>query len=74
MTSINLLIIGTVFPEPNSSAAGGRMLQLIELFQQQGWEITFASAAAESKFAVNLTAIGVKQVSVKMNCSSFDEF
>jgi len=69
-----LLIIGTVFPEPNSSAAGGRMLQLIELFQQQSWEITFASAAAESEFAVNLSAIGVKQVSVKMNCSSFDEF
>ena len=50
------------------------MLQLIELLQQQGWAITFASAAAESEFAVNLSAIGVKQVSVKMNCSSFDEF
>ena len=69
-----LLIIGTVFPEPNSSAAGSRMLQLIELFQQQGWEITFASAAAESEFAVNLSEAGVKQVSVKMNSSSFDEF
>lgn len=69
-----MFIIGTVFPEPNSSAAGTRMLQLIELFQEQGWKITFASAAAESEFAVNLTAIGVKQVSVKMNCSSFDAF
>ncbi len=69
-----LLILGTVFPEPNSSAAGGRMLQLIELFQQHDWEITFASAAAESAFSVNLSAVGVKQVSVKMNCSSFDEF
>jgi glycosyltransferase involved in cell wall biosynthesis len=74
MTSINLLILGTVFPEPNSSAAGGRMLQLIELFQQQGWEITFASAAAESEFAVNLSAIGVKQVSIQLNSSSFDDF
>ena len=69
-----LLILGTVFPEPNSSAAGTRMLQLMELFQQQGWEITFASAAADSEFALNLSAIGVKQVSVKMNSSSFDEF
>ena len=69
-----LLIIGTVFPEPNSSAAGGRMLQLIELFHKHDWEITFASAAAESEFAVNLSEAGVKQVSVKMNCSSFDEF
>jgi len=74
MNPTDLLILGTVFPEPNSSAAGGRMVQLIELFQQHDWEITFASAAAESEFAVNLSAVGVNQVSVKMNCSSFDEF
>ncbi|MCB9187484.1 MAG: glycosyltransferase family 4 protein [Flavobacteriales bacterium] len=69
-----LLIIGTVFPEPNSSAAGSRMLQLIELFQQHDWEITFASAAAESEHATDLTEFGVKQVSVKLNDSSFDDF
>ncbi|HAP69544.1 MAG TPA: glycosyltransferase [Flavobacteriales bacterium] len=74
MNHQKLLIIGTVFPEPNSSAAGSRMLQLIELFQQQDWEITFASAAAESEFAVNLSEIGVKQVSIELNSSSFDGF
>lgn len=74
MKPTKLLILGTVFPEPNSSAAGGRMLQLIELFQQQDYEITFASAATDSEFAVDLSAIGVKQVSVKMNDSSFDDF
>ncbi len=74
MKQQKLLVLGTVFPEPNSSAAGGRMVQLMELFQQHGWEITFASAAAESAFAIDLSAIGVKQVSVKINCSSFDEF
>lgn len=74
MTQQKLLIIGTVFPEPNSSAAGSRMLQLIELFEHQNWDITFASAAAESAFAVNLSAIGVKQVSIALNSSSFDDF
>lgn len=69
-----LLILGTVFPEPNSSAAGSRMLQLIELFQQHNWEITFVSAAAESEHAIDLSAFGVKQVSVKLNDSSFDDF
>ena len=69
-----LLIIGTVFPEPNSSAAGGRMMQLIELFLNQGCDITFASAAAKSEFAFDISSMGVKQVSVKMNCSSFDDF
>lgn len=74
MNSTNLLILGTVFPEPNSSAAGSRMVQLIELFLQQGWEITFASVAVESEFAVDLAAIGVNQVSIQLNSSSFDEF
>lgn len=69
-----LLIIGPVFPEPNSSAAGSRMLQLIELFQQRDLEITFASAAAESEHATDLSEFGVKQVSVKLNDSSFDDF
>lgn len=71
---LRLLIIGTVFPEPNSSAAGSRMLQLIELFQKHNWEITFASAAAESEHATDLSEFGVKQVSVKLNDSSFDDF
>ena len=69
-----LLIIGTVFPEPDSSAAGSRMMQLIEVFQQQGWSITFASAAAESEFAVDLSGLGVKQVSIELNSSLFDDF
>jgi aryl carrier-like protein len=28
---------------PNSSAAGGRMMQLISLFQAQGFKITFVA-------------------------------
>jgi hypothetical protein len=44
----SLLIIGFVWPEPNSSAAGGRMLQLISLFQKQGFAITFASPAQDT--------------------------
>lgn len=74
MERVKLLILGTVFPEPNSSAAGSRMLQLIGLFQQHNWEVTFASAAAESEHAAELSAFGVKQVSVKLNDSSFDDF
>ena len=38
-----LLIIGFVWPEPKSSAAGSRMMQLIEVFQSQDYDITFAS-------------------------------
>ncbi|MFD0777642.1 hypothetical protein ACFQZF_03030 [Flavobacterium myungsuense] len=56
-----VLIIGFVWPEPNSSGAGTRMMQLIELFQEQNWNITFASAAADSEFMFDVTSIGVKK-------------
>jgi glycosyltransferase involved in cell wall biosynthesis len=69
-----LLIIGFVWPEPNSSAAGGRMLQLISLFQDQGFEITFASPAQDSDFMIDLKTLGVKKESIALNCSSFDMY
>jgi hypothetical protein len=69
-----LLIIGFVWPEPNSSAAGGRMLQLIAQFQQQGFSITFASPALDSDFMVDLTTLNVDKKSIALNCSSFDIF
>jgi len=72
--TMKVLIIGFVWPEPNSSGAGTRMLQLIALFQRQDWEITFASAAADSEFMFDLTSIGVKKVSIAINDSSFDVF
>ena len=70
----SLLIIGFVWPEPNSSAAGGRMMQLISLFKEQGYQITFASPALDSDFMVNLADFGVNKVTIELNDSSFDAF
>lgn len=69
-----LLIIGFVWPEPNSSAAGGRMMQLISLFQKQGFKITFTSPAQDSEFMVSLADFGVDKVAIALNDSSFDLF
>ena len=69
-----VLIIGYVWPEPNSSAAGSRMLQLIEFFKAENYTVEFASPAAYSPFAVDLKAIGVKQTAITLNCSSFDDY
>lgn len=69
-----LLIIGFVWPEPNSSAAGGRMMQLISIFKQNGFEITFVSAALDSDFMVDLSEFGVVKKSIKLNSASFDSF
>lgn len=70
----HVLIIGFVWPEPNSSAAGGRMLQLISIFKEQGFEVTFASPAMDSDYMVDLNSLGVKKKSIALNCSSFDVF
>src|SRR5690606_27012408 len=69
-----LLILGYVWPEPRSSAAGGRIMQLIECFQARGWDITFASAARRSDQCADLALYQVRETEVALNCSSFDEF
>lgn len=70
----SLLIIGFVWPEPNSSAAGGRMMQLISLFQEQGFHITFASPAQESEFMIDLSAYNVDKKAILLNSTSFDVY
>jgi len=70
----HLLIIGFVWPEPNSSAAGGRMVQLISIFKQQGFDVTFASPAMDSDFMVDLPTLGVTKKSIALNSSGFDVF
>lgn len=72
--SEKVLIIGKVWPEPDSSAAGTRMMELIEFFKSYGANVTFATAAAESQYAVDLEAIGVGTAQIKLNHSSFDTF
>jgi glycosyltransferase involved in cell wall biosynthesis len=69
-----LLIIGFVWPEPNSSAAGGRMMQLISFFKSQGYQITFSSPALDSDFMVDLNDYQVGKKGITLNCSSFDLF
>ncbi|TYC17917.1 glycosyltransferase family 4 protein [Bizionia gelidisalsuginis] len=70
----NILIIGFVWPEPKSSAAGSRMMQLIAVFQAQEYTVTFATACAKSANAFDLESIGVKTAAIAINSASFDTF
>jgi len=69
-----ILIIGFVWPEPNSSAAGSRMMRLIELFQKQNWEVHFATTASETSHMVDLNGFGVSVKSIQLNHDSFDKY
>jgi glycosyltransferase involved in cell wall biosynthesis len=66
-----VLIIGKVWPEPKSSAAGIRMMQLIDFFQKEGTEIVFASTANESDFQEKLT---IQTETIQLNSDCFDDF
>lgn len=69
-----VLIIGFVWPEPKSSAAGSRMMQLIESFQTNSYEITFASPCAKTDNAFDLRNINVESVEIVLNSTTFDDF
>ena len=69
-----VLIIGFVYPEPNSSAAGTRMLQLINFFNDQNYKIVFATTCKKSDNAFDLESLNVQIVNILLNDSSFDVF
>ena len=69
-----MLIIGFVWPEPQSSAAGSRMMQIIEIFKSKNYQITFATACTKSDNAFDLKQIEVQTKTLLLNDSSFDTF
>ncbi|RQO64985.1 glycosyltransferase [Pedobacter sp. KBW01] len=74
MSAKKLLIIGLVWPEPASSAAGTRMIQLVDLFLAKGYQITFASAASKSDFSYDFSNTSVIEQEIKLNNESFNSF
>lgn len=73
-TSKTLLCIGFVYPEPKSSAAGARIMQLLHLFLEQGYEITFGTTANPSTNTADLSTMGIQVKTLELNSDSFDTF
>ncbi|MCF6440568.1 glycosyltransferase family 4 protein [Pseudoalteromonas luteoviolacea] len=69
-----VLVIGYVWPEPNSSAAGMHMLSLLQFFTSQGWQVEFASPAQQTDHMVDLSNYGISSKQIALNCSSFDSY
>ena len=74
MPSLNVLVIGYVWPEPQSSAAGGHMMQLLHGFLRQGWSITFSSPAKVGEHKADLAVLGIAEQAIELNNASFDQF
>ncbi len=71
---MQVLIIGYVWPEPNSSAAGSRMMQLISAMREQDWQVTFASPAQLSEHMADLDQWQVHCQPIELNSESFDHY
>lgn len=69
-----LLVIGYVWPEPRSSAAGWRMLSLLRMYQERGWRIVFACAAERSIHRFDLQQWGIDEVTIAVNDAGFQSW
>lgn len=73
MEAYKILIIGYVWPEITSSAAGLRDWNLVDTFQQAGWKVIYASPSQPNAFSEKLKTKGVDTVPVQANDPHFDE-
>ncbi len=69
----HLLIICTVWPEPLSSAAGSRMMQLIRFFLHQSCRVTLACDAHQTDHSEDLSAYPVETLKIALNDTGFDQ-
>lgn len=67
-----LLIIGHTYPEPSTTAAGSRMMQLIDLFTAQGCTISFASTAGISERSEDLATANISTHAISLNDASLN--
>ena len=70
----HILIIGYVWPEPCSSAAGIRDWDFIRIFKKAGWRITFSSPSGLNSYASAIEAEGIATYTFKPNDPAFDPF
>lgn len=90
MNQNKVLFIGLVWPEPTSSAAGKRIIQLVEFFLDRGDQVIFSSAASKSDASFDFSELmnpeslrgdtkkqsqkPVTEIPIELNSSSFNSF
>jgi len=69
-----VLVIGYVWPEPKSSAAGTHMMSIMRLFKSNNYKVEFCTPCAVSEHMCNLNDEGITSSSIELNSDSFDEY
>ncbi|MCC5922225.1 MAG: glycosyltransferase family 4 protein [Crocinitomicaceae bacterium] len=68
-----LLVIGKTWPEPKTTGAGRRMLQILSALTTK-YQVHFASAAQKSDFSESFDGLPVRSHTIHINNNSFDTF
>lgn len=74
MSQRKVLIITQTWPEPATTAAGVRTMQLVKCLQEAGFEIIIASTATFTEFSFDPELYGVAVKTVRLNDSAFDKW
>jgi glycosyltransferase involved in cell wall biosynthesis len=69
-----VLIIGYIWPEPNSSAAGSHMMSILRQYTQQNWQVEFATPSQPTDHMIDLASEGISSQKIALNCDSFDQY
>jgi len=69
-----LLVIGYVWPEPKSSAAGTHIMSIMRLFKANNYKVEFCTPCAISEHMIDLNDEGITSSSIELNSDSFDEY
>ncbi|MBG7610533.1 MAG: glycosyltransferase family 4 protein [Anaerolineae bacterium] len=69
-----VLVVGYVWPEPNSSAAGYHILSILRLLKQQDWHVEFSTPSQPTDHMIDLAEEGITSQSITLNCDSFDSY
>ncbi|MDH5426144.1 MAG: glycosyltransferase family 4 protein, partial [Gammaproteobacteria bacterium] len=69
-----ILVIGYVWPEPNSSAAGSHILSIMRLFKEQNWQVEFSTPAQPTEHMIDLAGEDISSKSIVLNCDSFETY
>lgn len=68
----HIVVIGYVWPEPNSSAAGQNMFGILSTLVSAGAKVTFLTPSNESIHSAPLTELGIPYANIPLNDDNFD--
>lgn len=68
-----VLVIGYVWPEPTSSAAGSRMMQLLNFLSKEDHEVLFCTTARNTGNMADLDSLGINTKRIKLNDPEVDD-